>query len=265
MGAGLGAALAGAAPRARAHDVWITPSSFRPQAGQPVDLRLDVGEHLVGETLRIVPGQAKRFVSQHGSTRQAITARLNDDIAGRFVVNAPGLYIVGYHSEPSFIELPADKFTAYLLEEGLDSIVNQRARRQHSGVAGRELFARCAKSLMMVGAGGVDAGGQDQSLGLPLELVAERNPYTLAAGDNLPLRLGHLGKPLAGALVVAQNSLGGQHKQAQRSDRHGRVHFNITPGGMWLIKAVHMTPAPPGWGADWSSLWASLTFELPTP
>jgi hypothetical protein len=29
---------------------------------------------------------------------------------------------------------------------------------------------------------------------------------------------------------------------------------------MWLIKAVHMIPAPPGSNADWTSFWASLTF-----
>jgi len=31
---------------------------------------------------------------------------------------------------------------------------------------------------------------------------------------------------------------------------------------MWMIKAVHMIPAPAGIDADWSSFWASLTFEI---
>ena len=31
---------------------------------------------------------------------------------------------------------------------------------------------------------------------------------------------------------------------------------------MWLIKAVHMVPAPADSNADWASYWASLTFEL---
>jgi hypothetical protein len=30
---------------------------------------------------------------------------------------------------------------------------------------------------------------------------------------------------------------------------------------MWLIKAVHMIPAPAGTNAEWQSYWASLTFE----
>ena len=32
--------------------------------------------------------------------------------------------------------------------------------------------------------------------------------------------------------------------------------------GVWLVKAVHMVPAPSRRDADWQSLWASLTFEI---
>ena len=39
--------------------------------------------------------------------------------------------------------------------------------------------------------------------------------------------------------------------------------FDLTPPGVWLVKAVHMVPAPAASGADWESLWASLTFEVP--
>ena len=36
-----------------------------------------------------------------------------------------------------------------------------------------------------------------------------------------------------------------------------------TRAGVWLVKAVHMAPAPAESGAEWESLWASLTFEVP--
>lgn len=53
-------------------------------------------------------------------------------------------------------------------------------------------------------------------------------------------------------------------KLSARSDRDGRVRLRLKPGGMWLVKAVHMVPAPAGSGADWASYWASLTFEPKT-
>jgi hypothetical protein len=34
---------------------------------------------------------------------------------------------------------------------------------------------------------------------------------------------------------------------------------------MWLIKSVHMIPAPAGSGAEWASFWASLTFGADAP
>ena len=101
---------------------------------------------------------------------------------------------------------------------------------------------------------------KDRSLGFILELVAERNPYTMAVGQDLPVRLTYEGRSLAGALVVAINRSNPSDKLTARSDKDGRVRFRLPRTGVWLIKAVHMIPAQPGVGAEWSSYWASLTF-----
>jgi uncharacterized GH25 family protein len=101
----------------------------------------------------------------------------------------------------------------------------------------------------------------DRRLGFVLELVAERNPYALPAGQDLPVRLTYENRPLAGALVVAMNRSGPAQRIAARTDGEGRVRFRVPPGGMWLIKAVHMVPAPAGTNAEFVSFWASLTFE----
>jgi uncharacterized GH25 family protein len=101
----------------------------------------------------------------------------------------------------------------------------------------------------------------DRRLGFTLELVAERNPYALRAGQDLPVRLTYENRPLAGALVVAMDRLNPSEKLTAHTDNDGRVRFRLRPGGMWLIKAVHMVPAPAGANAEWASFWASLTFE----
>jgi uncharacterized GH25 family protein len=97
-------------------------------------------------------------------------------------------------------------------------------------------------------------------------VVALANPYALPAGAAVPIRLTYQGQALAGALVVAVNSLDPQAKQTVRSDSDGRVSFRLEPGGLWLIKAVHMVIVPAGSvgsvTADWVSHWASLTFGV---
>lgn len=71
------------------------------------------------------------------------------------------------------------------------------------------------------------------------------------------------GKPLAGALVVAMNRDEPEKPISARTDKGGGVLLALPRGGVWLVKAVHMVPAPAESGADWESLWASLSFEAP--
>jgi uncharacterized GH25 family protein len=158
------------------------------------------------------------------------------------------------------VQLSAEKFNQYLKEEGLDAVAAARARRNESGAGAREIFSRCAKSLVLAGPA-TEAQG-DRPLGFSLELMTEKNPYAGRIGQDLPFRLTYENRPLAGTLVVAINRQNPSEKLSARTDANGRVHFKLPRGGMWLVKAVHMVPAPAAANADWVSFWASLTFEL---
>jgi hypothetical protein len=70
-------------------------------------------------------------------------------------------------------------------------------------------------------------------------------------------------QPLEGALVVALPKDAPEKKVEARTDSSGRVVLELGAGRTWLVKTVHMVEAPAGSGADWESLWASLTFEIP--
>jgi hypothetical protein len=248
------------APPLLAHDMWIDPTTFVPEPGTIVGLRLRVGENLLGDPLPRDPALINEFVFDDGSGRKPVVGRDGADPAGLLRAATPGLIVVGYRSNPSTIEQTPEKFNQYLKEEGLDAVAALRARRKETGVKTREMFSRCAKSLVL--AGPASAGQGDRLLGLPLEIVAERNPYVIAIGQELPFRLTYENRPLPGALVVAINRLNPAEKLRARTDNDGRVRFTLPRGGMWLIKAVHMVPAPAGANAEWASYWASLTFGL---
>ena len=255
------AALAlGAAPPLFAHDLWIEPTSFSPGRGQLVGVQLRVGMNLAGDPVPRIAALVNQFVVARATDRGPVFGREGGDPAGFLRVVTPGLQVVGYYSNPSRIELPAEKFNAYLKEEGLDSVLALRVLRKQTANGARELYSRCAKSLLL--SGPASEAERDRPLGFPLELVAERNPYALAAGEDLPVRLTYQNLPLAGALVVAINSMDPTESLSARSDRDGRVRFRLGAGGMWLVKAVHMVPAPAGSDADWRSYWASLTFRI---
>ncbi len=252
------AALAAPLP---AHDFWIEPATFRPAAGATLGVRLVVGQRFRGDALPRNPAMIVTFALVTDGGEVPVAGRAADEPAGTVRVEQPGLAWIAYRSRNSSVSLEAARFEEYLKEEGLESVVEARARRGESAKPSRELFSRSAKSLVAVG--GTGASGWDRVLGLPLELVPEKNPYALKGGDELPVRILYDGKPLAGALVAALPYDEPEKKIAQRSDRNGRVSLRLPRDGVWLVKAVHMVPVTGDPNADWQSTWASLTFEVP--
>ncbi len=181
--------------------------------------------------------------------------------AGYVRFQQPGLHVIGYRSRDRSITLEADQFESYLTEEGLEEIVRQRAREGKTQQSARETFSRCAKSLVV--ASQIDSEAVDLRLGFTLELLAEKNPYSLTEGQALPVRLLYEDEPLEGAKIVALSKEAPEDKLIVRSDSEGRALLHLPHRRTWLVKAVHMVSAPKGSGADWESIWASLTFKIP--
>ena len=244
-----------------AHDFWIEPTSYVPEAAKIIGIRARVGDLFLGDPVPRDPSLLEQMVVEDASGRRPIYGRDGGDPAGLLRLVVPGLHVIGYFGKPSRVELAADKFNTYLREEGLDDVAATRARLNQSDSGVRELFTRCAKTLVLLGAPSPDQ--QDRALGCALELVAERNPYAMEPGQALSVRLTYEGRPIKGALVVARSRQRASETISARSDVAGRVRLVLPAGGTWLIKAVHMVPAPATANADWASYWASLTFELP--
>lgn len=254
--------LACAASPASGHDFWIEPSTYRPRLGQPVGVALRAGDHFQG---RPVPRNAERivkFVSVGPESEKPIPGRDGSDPAGLVRFVRPGTHVLAYRSNRAFTEMEAVKFERYLEEKGLDKVIERRKQLGPSDTKTREAFSRCSKSLVRVGEPTGEDG--DRSIGLTMEIIAESNPYEMAAGSELAFRLAYEGEPLQGALVTAMRRGAGDRTLSARTDPEGRVRFVLGEAGTWLIASVHMIEAPKGVDAEWESFWASLTFELPT-
>lgn len=248
------------AARGVAHEFWLEPTTHHAAPNAIVRLGLRVGEDFHGAVVPRDPNQIERFVRVGPDGEAPILGLEGRDPAGLLRMEKPGLYVLGYRSRGTAIQLPADKFEHYLAEDGLEAVSAARQARGEREKPGRESYSRCAKALLQVGAG--DDAGFDRALGFTLELIPEQNPLRLAPGEELTVRLLYEGRPLAGALVVATSRAAPRDAIRVRSDPDGRVRFKLTAGGRWMISAVHMVPARAAAAvADWESLWASLTFE----
>ncbi len=220
-----------------------------------------IGEDFKGDSLPRDPSHIEKFLLAGPGGESPIVGLSGSEPAGYVRLELPGLHVIGYRSRNRSITLEADQFESYLAEEGLEQIVRLRAREGKTQQRARETFSRCAKSLVV--ASQIDPEAVGLRLGFTLELLTEKNPYSLPAGQGLPVRLLYEGEPLEGARIVALSKEKPEQKLMDRSDPEGRVLFQLPGGRTWLVKAVHMVSAAKGSGADWESIWASLTFKIP--
>lgn len=245
-----------------AHDLWIEPSSFRPAQSEQIAVRVRVGEHFKGDPVPRSSARIERFAAVVPGDKDLelpLKGTEGADPAGQATLPVQGTWILVYDTNHAFVDLDGPKFERYLTEEGLEQISALRSKAGKTAAGARDMYSRCAKSLVVVGAG--NGQGHDRVLGLALELVPEANPAALPAGGELPVILLYQGKPLAGALVVAVPRDEPEARVTARTGKDGRVRLRLGRRGDWLVKAVHMIPAPAESGADWESFWASLTFR----
>ena len=140
------------------------------------------------------------------------------DPAGFLRVASPGVLVIGYQSNPERVEMPAEKFNQYLKDEGLEAVAAARASAGRTGPLRRTSSSRAVRRAWSCPTARLRAPG-DRPLGFVLELVAERNPYALRAGEDLPVRSTYENRPLAGALVVAINRRGPADKLRRAATR----------------------------------------------
>jgi uncharacterized GH25 family protein len=255
---------------AAAHDYWLVPDSFTPKPDANVVVRVFVGDSFKVEQevaysvkkttalrLRTAAGEVKDFPDLKDSTKPAFT----------FKLEAAGTAVLRVDRDWSSITLKADKFTAYLKEEGLDAIVKARAAAGETDSDGKERYRRCLKTILHTGGKPDDA--LMKPVGQTFEIVPTKNPFGLKVGDELPITVLFEGKPLAGVKLTAHHRDGDALTSASATtDKDGKVALKLMKAGVWVVRGVHMrrvtekNPDPP---ADWESFWASVTFVVPKP
>lgn len=245
-----------------AHEFWIEPAAFRPEANSIVQIGLRVGDGFPGEAVKRNAEKIDRFFAVVNGESRDIVGKDGSEPAGMFKADKPGAVLLAYRSKHSHIELQAEKFEAYLKEEGLESIIAKRAQRGESAKPGREAYSRCAKSIIHVNGA---AGKVDRPVDFPLEVLLDADPMSLKMGDEVTVRLLLNGAPLEGVLMRASHKTTAAANTSARTDASGRAKLKLGADGMWMIHCVHMQEAPKGLDADWESLWASLTFQVGNP
>ena len=256
---------------AYSHEFWMSAALAKPPHQRVAQLSLHVGENFEGQLIGWTAASILALQHVSASGKIDLRPRLNEYPVGGFnlTLEKNGTHLVALDSAPNLITLEAEKFNAYLREEGLEEIIAQREAAGKSNTAGRESYRRHVKALIV--AGGKADATFSQRTGQRLEIVPLRNPFSSGTNANLPLVVLFEGKPLANALVKAWLK---QEQQLllikARSDDKGEVKLRLPYAGRWMVSVVHMLATNANTdtdradkAADWESLWGNLTFELP--
>ena len=249
---------------ASAHEFWLVAQPVAPAVKSPTMVTLHIGEYFEGSQIGLAASHAAavRLHSRMGVEdlgKQVPATGMQPGI--KLTFERPGTHLLTYESHPSQIVLSADKFHAYLHDEGLDAII---VRREADGTAtkpGRERFRRSAKLLLRVG----DKSDDTYALRTQqrIEITPTTDPLSAVPGDPLRFKVRFDGKPLVGVLLKAWHRRGTQTLVIRSvTDADGQVKLELPFSGRWLLNVVHMEPVTDSPDVDWDSFWGSLTFDL---
>ncbi|MEO1006956.1 MAG: DUF4198 domain-containing protein [Planctomycetota bacterium] len=250
----LGTVLAAALP-ASAHEFWIRPSRFVMQAGQPSKVYLLNGHDDHHDVVPRNTPYIERYEMLLGGDVLPVGGR-HGRLESMVRPAEQGTGIIVYQSREVESVLPPERFLAYLQEQHLEWAVELRAELGEADQPGREVYVRCAKSLVSVGE---EAGVLiDRVAGLPYEIVLD------AAGQDGPmtLRVFYEGRPAVHARIVATSERTPTRRIELRTDDQGRATLPETLEGSWRFTSLHMTRVDDRDAIQWKSYWASLTASL---
>lgn len=259
----LGAGIA-AAPAA-GHDFWLQPQAFRAPVATPVPFTIQVGHGTFRQRWGAAIDRIKRLdeIGPKGRRNQlSVLVPPGGPSDGTINFAEPGTHVIVIETNPAISELPSIRFNDYLNVEGLTPALAYRDRTRTTDSPGREQYSRRAKALVQVGA----ANGTVQSqvtrpVGLTLEIVPQRNPYSLAPTEDLPVQILYEGRPLAGALVKLNNlDFDARPIESHLSDARGMASFHPPRQGKWQLNVIWTKPLAGNPTVDFDTVFSSLTF-----
>ena len=248
-----------------AHEFWLEPSDFQPKVGDVVTVDLVIGTHFDGFSSPYTPDEIAAFGLIDAAGNTAITGRFGDMPAGQFVVAQVGLSLLYHQTTPSYVTYTKpEKFISFAVEKGFADVAARYQKQTAENFRLVEKYRRFAKSLIMVG----PASGQDQLLGLEMELVALTNPYQQSVSKEFTAAVYESGVPRPGAQVTVfiRHTPSDVEKKIIIADERGQVHLSLLPGRHYLFDSVKLQPIKDSdsiKNAEWESLWAALTFAVP--
>ncbi len=223
---------------AAAHDTWLIPDSSEVAVGQAVKLSLTSGDGFPLDDVSIDPTRVVRATARFRGADIPLPkpVRASQALRYEWTPAAEGIATLGIELAPKTLVLAPEKIAEYLGE--IDATPKLRA--EWKALDGKlkwiESYSKHAKTFVRVGHPANDSSWA-RPLGLGLELIPERDPTALHAGDALGILVLRNGQPLADFAVGAIRE-GVDTAVFSRTDAKGRAHVALKLAGKWLLNGT---------------------------
>ncbi len=243
-------------------ECWLEPDKFRYAVGEEVKIDFLMGENFVGERWDGKENKAAlvQWFSASGMKDLSKEARAEPGNQLKVKGQQEGTQMVVMETNALTRDWEADKFKAYLEDNGLDDLASAGRNATGREEPVREEYMRYAKLLVQTGAKTDDT--YKKRVGLRLEIVPEKNPYTLRKGDHLQCLVLYEGKPVPHSLVKVWSRLNRTtFLQTMYTEDDGTIRFPVSTKGGWMVSTVKMVRGEKP-GTRCNSLWGSLVFGI---
>jgi len=184
----------------------------------------------------------------------------------RYSTGGEGTYVVGALTKPRVIDFTPKQFAAYLAQLGKTEMLSGFSVDNRLEPI-RERYSKQARALIQVGDDRTST--YQESLGYPIEIILDKNPYSLRFGEEIGFQVLEGGKPISDQVATAScdgfhghDASGGHISSIQlRTDREGRAKFLISQKCIWYISLTYLQKVDDA-DAEYESSWATVTFEV---
>ena len=261
------ALMLGSVVSAFAHDTWLISATNFGRVGTPFRLGLTSGETFPNDDFSIVSNRvARAIVREAGITRslpRPTPAALR--LEYMWTPRSAGVASVGIELQPKTLVLEPRLIDEYLRE--IDATDAIRATWKSLGEKQKwtESYTKHAMTFVRVVPAKSDSAWiADKSwtrpLGLALELVPERDPTALRAGDTMVVRVLRRGAPVPGFSVGAIRE-GRLKASFFHTDAAGRARVIVDADGRWLLNGTSLRRSSTG-ATVWESDFVTATLHV---
>ena len=171
-----------------------------------------------------------------------------------------GYYVLALSTFHRPHKLPAEKFNAYVKEEGVTPIAYDRLRRGKNDQPGRENYSRFFKSIARIGSPSGAGGHVTKPVGFQLEIVPDANPFHASVCEPFPLTVLYKGQPASGATIHVNPLDKKSAAYTVKTNREGQAMLPALPMSNWYAHVVWASTTPfKNSDADYTTAFSSLS------